>query len=342
MLAMLLLTAAVSAQPPTGADRPGQPPGAATSPADRSSPAGAASLDGQWTVISLERNGQPVPNAQNMTVTVRGNTVTFDAGKATGGAAGNANQMRAMRLDFGRDGRVFVTEANADGKFDATGTGSGGRSGAGGTGGTTGAGSGTGTDRPGGTAGVDRPSTRDERRDATGAGSTTGASGTGGTGAGAPRAGEPAIPAGSKSGVYVLTQDYFAVCIHEENRPGTSPGGSGGTGLGDYRPTPGGSGAGGTGGTGGTTGSGTTGSGTTGSAGGERTGTGPGGTGATPPAGGTGSGTGGTGAGSAAGGLGSDRAGMAGGMTPQNRSYVTVILKRGGGAGGAGAAPDRR
>lgn len=151
--------------------------------------------------------------------------------------------------------------------------------------------------------------------------------------------------------MYVLTQDFFAVCIHEENRPGTSPGGSG-AGTGDYRPTPGGGTdrptAGGTGttGTGGTTGADRpAGSGNvdraagqdrpaTAPPAGERTGTGPGGTGATPPAGDRpGTGTAAT--------TPADRP-MAGGMTPQNRSYVTVILKRGGGAGAAGAAPDRR
>lgn len=331
MYATLLATALAVGQPPTGNDRPGAQPGATpgASAADRPGAAGNASLDGNWTVVSLERNGHPVPNAQNMTVTVRGNTVTFDAGKATGQPVGGQGQMRAMRLDFGADGRVYVTEAGADGKFGTGGA----TPGAGGTGTTPGAG---GSDRPGGTAGVDRPSTPDERRDATGAGSSTGTARPGtGAGAGTAGAGGTAgtIPAGSKSGVYILTQDYFAVSIHEENRPGASPGldrpgtgtdrpGTGGTGTdrpgaGADRPTPGVT-------PGGSVVGDPAGGATPGAArptgGSDR----PGATPAAPPtdrpgAGGTGTGT------SAAG-----RAGMAGGMVPQNRSYVTVILKRGG------------
>ncbi|MBX9626167.1 MAG: hypothetical protein K2X82_20380, partial [Gemmataceae bacterium] len=158
MHATLFLTAALAVgQPPTGNDRPAGQPAAPGAAADRAAPPGNVSLDGNWTVVCLEKNGQPVPNAANMTVTVRGNTVTFDAGKATGQPAAGPNQMRAMRLDFGRDGRVYVTEANADGKFDIA----------------PGTGARPDTDRPPpGTAGVDRPSTREERLAATGAGST--------------------------------------------------------------------------------------------------------------------------------------------------------------------------
>lgn len=298
MYAVLLSTALFTpaqppgTSPPAGADR-----GTA---ADRTAAgaAGNVSLDGNWTVISLERNGQPVPNAASMTVTVRGNTVTFDAGKATGGA--EPNQMRAMRLDFGRNGQLYVTEANADGKFGTGGTGSG-------TGG-----SGTGTDRSGTGSTTGSPPSGTNPRD-------NGTAGRPGDDSKFPTpagGGAGAIPAGSKSGVYVLTQDFFAVCIHEEAGRTGSPG-TDRPGTGTDRPNP------------------------------DKqplstqrpsatdvpvpdrpatdragTDTDRAGTGGTQPR--------------APGDRAADRGSAAGGMMPQSRSYCTVILKRAGGAGQPG------
>ena len=141
--------------------------------ADRN-PAANASLDGNWTVICLEKNGQPVAEAKNATVMVKGNTATF---KKQDGSAGT--EMKALRFDFGREGKLYVTEANADGKFERVGADA---------------------PRPDGTA-------------------PPAAGGTDN------RAGARAD--GSKEGIYVLTQDYLAVCIHDQGAR-TGPAGTGG------------------------------------------------------------------------------------------------------------------
>ncbi len=93
-------------------DRPGQTqPDRANRAADQ-----PVTLDGEWTVVSAARAGAAVDGADKMTVSIKGNTVTFNSA-----AAGGPNKMRAMRLDFSGNGRLTVREANGDGKFDTPG-----------------------------------------------------------------------------------------------------------------------------------------------------------------------------------------------------------------------------
>jgi hypothetical protein len=144
-------------------------------------------------VVSAARDGRGVDGADKMTVTIKGNVVTFDGGA---GAPGGVKDMRALRLDFAPGGTVRVSEAGADGKFDTPG------------------GTGTGATRPG--AGGTPP--------AGGTGTTPGAGDRAGTGAGAGRA-------GALTGVYVMTPDYLAISVFDGAATGpgsgTTPGGTG-------------------------------------------------------------------------------------------------------------------
>lgn len=185
-----LLTAVLLAQTP-------QPATGTQTQTDRNAGrAGMANpLDGSWTVVSLERQGQPVADVSGMTVTVRNGTVTFDGGQAT-------SRMQPMRLEFGAMGTIRVSDAAGSG----TGTGPSGS----GTG--TGAGAGTASGQPrtatGGAGALDRSHmrtgvvvhTRDYAAvtifDAAGAGTGTG-SGTGRSGAGS---GSRTTPGGTGSG----------------------------------------------------------------------------------------------------------------------------------------------
>lgn len=183
-----------AAQPPdTG--RPGQP-GSTPGIGQPGTTTGGPMIDGNWTVVALEKNGQPVTDAaRTMTVSIRGNVATFNrtgsaaAGGTTGvqpaggtgttAGAGGSSEMRAMRLEFGTGGTIRVMEAGADGKFGA------GTPGTPGTTGTPGAGT------PGSSPGLGAQS-------------------------------------GVRTGVYVLTQDYLAVSIQDT---GTAAGQTGGTGT---------------------------------------------------------------------------------------------------------------
>ncbi len=78
----------------------------------------ATKLDGEWTVVSAARDGTAVDGADKMTVTIKGNVVTFG-----GAGAGDKSKMRSLRLDFSPNGTVRVAEAGADGKFGTGGTG---------------------------------------------------------------------------------------------------------------------------------------------------------------------------------------------------------------------------
>jgi hypothetical protein len=156
-------------------------------------PGMAVAIDGNWTVVSATRDGRAVDGIDKMTVTIKDNTVTFTSG--VGGAADMT--MRALRLDFGQNGTLRVSEADADGKFAAPG-------------------------RPG-----DRPPGGDRPPDRRPGGDPPAAAPPGGAGQpGQP--GQPAQPgrvadrAGPMTGVYVLTSDYLAVSVFDA--PG-SPGG---------------------------------------------------------------------------------------------------------------------
>lgn len=142
----------------------------AAQPPDRPTAAPAA-INGSWTVVCLEKNGQPVADAKDMTVTVTDNTVTFKKRDGT-------TQMKAMRFEFGPNGTLRVSEPGDDGKFTAP-------------------------------------------PKISGATGTPGGAGTAGD------------AHGMKTGVYVLTHDYLAVCVHDQaaggGRPGTAQPGGGTT-----------------------------------------------------------------------------------------------------------------
>jgi hypothetical protein len=109
----IILAALLSAD-----DKAGQPAAAGGRPGDL--------IDGTWTVLSVEKNGQPVPGAKNMTVHVKDNIVTFDsrggeADKDNKGDNGNKGQMPGMRVSFGPNGTILVAEANGDGVIESPG-----------------------------------------------------------------------------------------------------------------------------------------------------------------------------------------------------------------------------
>jgi hypothetical protein len=87
-----LLTAVLLAQAPQAGT---QPPGRDTQPS-------AQSVDGTWTVLTFEKNGQAVPEAKNMTITIRNGVATCSGDEKS--------RPKAMRLEFGQNGMIRVTE----------------------------------------------------------------------------------------------------------------------------------------------------------------------------------------------------------------------------------------
>ena len=59
-------------------------------------------LDGNWTVLCAEKDGQPVPDAKDMTATIKGNTITCN-GK-------DGKKAMTMRVEFGPKGTIKVTD----------------------------------------------------------------------------------------------------------------------------------------------------------------------------------------------------------------------------------------
>jgi len=319
LLPTLLAATFLMAQerPTQPASQPGSQPGSQSRTqagrGDAGDRGGLSALDGTWTVVSAARDGKAVDGADKLTVTIRGGVVSFAGGDA------DKTKMRSMRLDFGPHGMVRVSEANADGRFDTTGSGGTGASGAGSSpGGTTRPGGGTGT-TPGGTGSGTQtggtgttPGTTGSQTGGT-AGSSTGGSSTAGSGT-----------HGGMMGLYVMTPEYLAVSVFDAGA-GARPGGTGTT-PGGSSTTPGST-------TPGRTGSGTTPGGSSTTPGGTGTGTQSGTTGS--QTGGTGSQTGGTtssGAGSSAG------AGATGGG-PHMNSHISVILKKNGGSSSGTTRP---
>ncbi len=147
-LVMTSVLALVALQPPAAPATPAAPP-ADRQPQDRAAPADKA-LDGQWTIVCLEKNGQPMPEAKNMTVKCEGNTITC--------TAKDGKPAMTLKVVFGQNGTIKVMEQNATGTQPAE------------------------AGKPADTAGRD------------------------------PAAG------GAKSGVYVMTSDFLAVCIHDDAR----------------------------------------------------------------------------------------------------------------------------
>lgn len=144
MNAILVASAlALLLQQPAEETKPGTKPGA--------TPAGSAQdakIDGNWKVICLEKNGSPVADAKDSTVTVQGNTIRV-AGK-------DGKQPMTLTLDFADQGKIRVTESNK------------------------------------------------------GEGANPGA--------------QPANDRGqAKQGVYVLTQDFLAICLHDDKAGAAQP-----------------------------------------------------------------------------------------------------------------------
>lgn len=144
--------ALVAPQPPAAPPAGTQPQDRAAGQADKAGQPGQAdkALDGQWTIICLEKNGQPMPEAKNMTVKCEGNTITC--------SAKDGKPAMTLKVVFGQNGTIRVTEQNATGTQPAE------------------------AGKPIDTAGRD-----------------------------------PAAM-GTKSGVYVLTSEFLAVCIHDDAR----------------------------------------------------------------------------------------------------------------------------
>jgi len=115
LLTAALIATLTPAQQQNQPNRPGQQP---ATPQGQQRPGDASphSIDGNWTVICLEKNGQPVAEAKNVTVSIRDNVVTFTSPANTA----ERDRMKAMRLDFSGEGKIRVTEAGADGKFANT------------------------------------------------------------------------------------------------------------------------------------------------------------------------------------------------------------------------------
>ena len=70
-------------------------------PEDKPAPA-AGSLDGNWTVLCAEKDGQPLPDIKDMTVTIKGDTITCN-GK-------DGKKTMVMRVEFGPKGTVKVSD----------------------------------------------------------------------------------------------------------------------------------------------------------------------------------------------------------------------------------------
>jgi uncharacterized protein (TIGR03067 family) len=65
-----------------------------------------ATLDGNWTVVCYERDGQPVDAAKNATVTFKDSTIKFEAKDGT-------TRMKSLRVEFGKEGTLRATEIDS-------------------------------------------------------------------------------------------------------------------------------------------------------------------------------------------------------------------------------------
>jgi hypothetical protein len=81
---------------------------ALAAPAAADSPKGpdAKSLDGTWTVVSYEKNGEAQADARGMTVKAEAGTITC-SGK-------DGKTAMTLKVVFGQNGTVQVNEANGD------------------------------------------------------------------------------------------------------------------------------------------------------------------------------------------------------------------------------------
>lgn len=66
-------------------------------------PQATASLDGSWTVVCYEKNGQPMAEAKDCTVTVKDNVATFTP-------KDDKTKIMAIRIECGQNGTIQATE----------------------------------------------------------------------------------------------------------------------------------------------------------------------------------------------------------------------------------------
>lgn len=100
MYATLLTALAILVQPPVGQPNPPGQPGR-----ERDARAGQTamhSMDGKWTIVAFEKNGQPVANGTSMTATIQNNVLTFAGGADT-------NRPHTMRLESSPLGGMIVS-----------------------------------------------------------------------------------------------------------------------------------------------------------------------------------------------------------------------------------------
>ncbi len=89
LLTMSLVAAAPADDKPRTADRATQ-----------------TSLDGNWTIVALEKDGQPVAEAKNMTVMAKGDTITC--------SAKDGKPAMSWKVSFADMGTVKVTATEGD------------------------------------------------------------------------------------------------------------------------------------------------------------------------------------------------------------------------------------
>ena len=63
-------------------------------------------LNGSWTVVCYERDGQPIAEAKNATVTIKDNQISFQCKDGT-------TKIKSMQCEFGKPGHIRVTETDA-------------------------------------------------------------------------------------------------------------------------------------------------------------------------------------------------------------------------------------
>ncbi|WP_020473685.1 hypothetical protein [Zavarzinella formosa] len=94
-------------------------------PAAKASPADQIMMDGNWTVVCIEKNGVPVADAKDKSVMFKGNMVSFTGAEA--------KSQKSMKVEFGSQGKIRVTEIDpnvaTDDKTDDDKTGKGAKTG---------------------------------------------------------------------------------------------------------------------------------------------------------------------------------------------------------------------
>jgi hypothetical protein len=63
-------------------------------------------LNGSWMILCYERDGKPVDEAKNATVTIKDNVISFQAKDGT-------SKIKSMRCEFIKPGHIRVTEVDS-------------------------------------------------------------------------------------------------------------------------------------------------------------------------------------------------------------------------------------